>query len=72
MTYYPVVSPQFQQQEPSMVVDPTATLPTKQQHHHHSIINNFLAPDQLESKTLNLHQGEELELILGIHEISVN
>ena len=52
MTYYPVVSPQFQQQLDPVGVD-TATLPTK-----HAIINNFLATDQLESKTLNLHQGK--------------
>jgi hypothetical protein len=48
MTYYPVVSPPFQPEPP---VD-TSTLPTK-----HAIINNFLATDQLETKTLNLHQG---------------
>lgn len=52
MTYYPVVSPQYQTEPGAVDTTATTTLPTK----HHSIINNFLTTDQLETKTLNLHQ----------------
>ena len=55
MTYYPVINSQPSLQLPAMGSDPASLAK------HHNIINNMMVTlphaEQMESKTLNLHQA---------------